>query len=266
MDFEIGTVTFADFRMKYVRFGKGERPLVILPGIAIQSVTLSAAAVAREYSRFSEDFTVYLFDRRDALPDSYSVYDMARDTACALDSLKLGAVYLYGVSQGGMMALSIAIDRPGTVKKLALCSTDTSVTDNTAVLDKWISLAKQRDAEGLYKDFAEKIYPERIFKRFLPMIGSIASSVTEEELSRFVILAEGTRGFDVSDKLGLIRCPVFVAGARDDAVLGDGAIDNVVKGMSAIPGYESYVCEGYGHAAYDLAPDLKDKLYDFFMR
>ena len=45
----VETVTAEGFTMDYIRFGHGEKPLVILPGLSVQSVMGSAAAVAEAY-------------------------------------------------------------------------------------------------------------------------------------------------------------------------------------------------------------------------
>ena len=81
----IETVRTESFTMDYMRFGKGSKTLVILPGLSVQSVMKFSGAVAESYRLLTDDFTVYLFERRNELPPSYSVYDMARDTASRLN-------------------------------------------------------------------------------------------------------------------------------------------------------------------------------------
>ncbi len=46
MSIPIETVPTDRFTMEYFRFGAGERPLVILPGLSVQSVMGAADAVA----------------------------------------------------------------------------------------------------------------------------------------------------------------------------------------------------------------------------
>ena len=77
----IFTAKTARCTMQYFRFGTGEKTMVILPGLAIQSVMGSAQAVAEAYKDFAADYTVYLFDRRMDLPEDYPVREMAKDTA-----------------------------------------------------------------------------------------------------------------------------------------------------------------------------------------
>ena len=162
MDIFQDAVATESFTMRYFRFGHGEKTFVILPGISVQSVTLSAEAVAEAYAGLAERCTVYVFDRSETLPDRYTVEDMADDTAEAMAALGLRGVYLFGASQGGMMALVIAIRHPELVGKLVLGSTSSRITDEQfAVLSHWAELARQGDRVGLYLDFGKRSIPRR---------------------------------------------------------------------------------------------------------
>ena len=44
--------------------------------------------------------------------------------------------------------------------------------------------------------------------------------MTDEDLRRFIILAEGTEGFDAVAEVEKIACPVLIIGAYEDRVLG----------------------------------------------
>ena len=69
--------------MDYFRFGHGGDTLAILPGLSVQSVMGSADIVAESYRLLTDDFTIYVFDRRKELPASYPICAMAQDTAQA---------------------------------------------------------------------------------------------------------------------------------------------------------------------------------------
>ena len=129
MSIMVETVKTAAFSMDYFKFGQGENVMVILPGLSVQSVMGLADAVADAYGSFADAFTVYLFDRRKELPAVYPVRAMAEDTAAAFQALGLRDVFLFGASQGGMMAMEIALRHPELVRKLALGSTASRVED-----------------------------------------------------------------------------------------------------------------------------------------
>lgn len=263
----VDSVVFDDFEMKYIRFGKGKKTLVIIPGLSVQSVIPAAAAIEKQYGIFEGDFTVYLFDRRSDLPARYTVYDIARDTAHAMKRLGFDSVCLFGASQGGMVAQVIAAEHPELVGKLALGSTTCRVGDaRFSVIDGWTKLAKERKTKELYLSFGEKIYPEAVFNNFRDAFVEMAKGVTGDELERFIVLAEGMRGFDVKDKLGNIACPILVVGDDTDAVLGADAATEIAEALNGRADAEILTYSSYGHAVYDTAPDFPKKLYDFFMK
>ena len=267
MQIPIECVKTKDFTMRYFRFGHGSRPLVILPGLSVQSVMGSADQVAAAYAQMTQDFTVYLFDRREDLPDAYSIRDMARDTAAAIRAVGLHDVDLFGASQGGMIALQIAIDHPGLVHRMVLGSTTAHVRDEQyGILEHWIDLAKRRDAAGLYLDLGEKIYPPEIFRQYRPALLAAAQTVTDAELDRFMILARGTRGFNVTDRLDRIRCGVLIIGVYEDAILDSDATMEIAERLDDRPDFRLYMYVGYGHAAYDTAPDYRDRIQRFLMQ
>ena len=263
----IETVATDDFTMDYFRFGHGDQALVILPGLSVESVMKFADTVAQAYASFEDRFTVYVLDRRKELPSVYTVREIAQDTAAAIRALGLDRICLFGASQGGMIAMSIAIEEPDLVSRLILGSASSRVTDEQyRVIDGWVQLAESGRAEELYQAFGEAIYPPQVFEQAKALLTESAKGVTEEDLSRFVILAEGIRGFDVTDQLGKIACPVLVIGSADDHVLGGEASEEIAEQLKGRPDCELYMYDGYGHAVYDLAPDYKERMMDFFAR
>ncbi len=262
---QIETVKTADFEMKFFRFGSGVRPFVILPGLSVQSVMGAADAIAEAYGCFAGEYTVYVFDRREQLPPVYPVAEMARDTAQAFLALGLRGADVFGASQGGMIAMEIAIMCPELVRSLALGSTAPRFrADQSSALEQWIHLARDGDAAALYLGFGEKLYPKELFEASRGALLAAAESVTENDLARFAVLAEGTRGFDVTEQLTAIRCPVLAVGDREDAVVGPEGTLAIAEKLGGRPDFRLHMYSGYGHAAYDTAPDYKDRLYRFF--
>ena len=98
----------------------------------------------------------------------------------------------------------------------------------------------------------------------LGLLAGAAKTVTPDELNRFIILAEGMKGFNVTDDLSKIACPVLAIGSSDDGVLGADATNQIAKHLKDRPDFQMYMYNGYGHAAYDTAPDYKERLLRFF--
>lgn len=259
---EIKTVSFDGGELDYAKFGSGEKPLVMIPGISIKSVLLSAQSVANAYSRYIGSHTVYLFDRRKDVQAGCCVDDMARELTAALDALGIENADFFGTSQGGMIAQQIALTNPGLIKKLVLACTASRPNEHTErVITKWIKLALDRDIEGLCTDFVNCLYSEAFAKRFVNLVIKMHADCTSEELDRFVTIARAGENFDVYDRLEKIGCPVFVLGAHRDKVLTGRASDEIAEKI----GCDSFMYgEPYGHAVYDEARDFKEKVFAFF--
>ena len=265
MSIQIETVRTERFSMNYFRFGRGGKTLVILPGLSIQSVMGAADAVAAAYQSLEDSYTIYVFDRRAELPSPYTVRDMARDTAEAFAALGLRKVCLFGASQGGMIALVLAVEHPELVGKMVLGSSSAHVQQaQYRVIEDWVRLAKAGDREGLYLAFGREIYPPEVFKQYRDTLIAAAATVTDAELSRFIILAEGIKDFNVSDELEKIRCPVLALGVYEDAVLDSDATMEIAEKLDDRPDFRLYLYVGYGHAAFDTAPDYRRRILSFF--
>ena len=263
---EISTIKTDNFTMDYFKFGTGKKNLVIIPGLSVQSVMGAANTVAAEYKTMEEDFTIYVIDRRSEIPEKYSIQDMAKDTAEAIKSLGLDKVSIFGASQGGMIAMLIAINYPELVEKLVLGSTSSHIKQSQEkVLDYWIELAKNKNAHLLYQQFAKDIYPEEIYSEYIDYFNDVSNSVTNRDLERFVILASAIKGFDISDDLKKIKCPTLAMGVYEDKVLDSDATMEIAENLDYRPDFKLFMYIGYGHAAFDTVPDYRDRIRKFLL-
>ena len=93
--------------MDYVTFGKGKKPLLIIPGLGDGLATVKGMAqmLALAYREFATAYQVYVFSRINELPENYTTRDMATDIAEAMEEvLGLKRTAVLGISQGGMLA------------------------------------------------------------------------------------------------------------------------------------------------------------------
>lgn len=251
MKTKIETVRTPSFDMRYFRFGEGD-PIVLIPGLSVTSVMDAADFVVARYKRFADSHCVYLLDRRSEIFEGYTLYDMARDTAEALDALGLSSAGIVGNSQGGMIAQLIAIQRPDLVGKLVLTATAARMTPAAdSVIGRWIDLAKAGDAVELMVSSAEDLYSTDYFERNQRAFRELGKHVTQDDLARFIILGTSAVGFDAYDDLDKICCPVLVQGGSEDRVLGIDASYEIAGKL----GCPIRVYEGFGHCFYDESPD-----------
>ena len=69
-----GSVPLDDTEMSFVSFGYGTKPFIILPGLSDGLMTVSGKALmlAKPYKLFFENYTVYMFSRKNVMPEGYS--------------------------------------------------------------------------------------------------------------------------------------------------------------------------------------------------
>ena len=75
------TLRLADGTLDYAAFGRGTRPLVIIPGLSLRDVKGAGAGLAWMYRRFAKDYRVYVLDKKSNISAGYTVRDIANDTA-----------------------------------------------------------------------------------------------------------------------------------------------------------------------------------------
>jgi len=258
-----GTVKTDRFEMDYFRFGKGEKVMVFLMGLTVRSIMNQERYIAKTHEIFADDYTVYVFDRKRNMKYGYNMYDMAEDTADAMMQLGLKDVYMLGESQGGMIAQILTLNHPELVKKLVLVSTSSYMLEHSNPdIYGCLEMAKTRNVRKLYELMLHRIYTQEFLDRFGEGLYPKESKITDADLDRFVILADGNLAYDITDRLKEIKIPVLVIAGKEDKMLDP----NRAKELAEAGGFELYMYDHYGHALYDEAPDFKERVKTFFDR
>lgn len=258
-----GIVCIGNTDMDYVSFGKGKNILVMLPGLAegLKTVKGMALPLAWWYREYAKEYTVFIFSRKNVLPENYSTQDMAEDQAKAMIALGITNANIMGVSQGGMIAQNLVIGHPELVKKLVLVVTlaqQNEIIQNTA--SDWISMAEHGDYKSLMIDTAEKTYSEKFLKKYrhlYPFLGMIGKP---KDFKRFLIQAKSCLHHDAYSQLDQILCPTLVLGGACDQIVGKTA---AVELADQIINSELYIYSGLGHAAYEEARDFNQRVLRF---
>ena len=258
-----GRVRLKEGTMPYASFGHGERTLVILPGLSdgLATVAGKALLLAGPYRAYFREFTIYMFSRKEPLPEGHTIRDMAADQAEALRALGLDRVSVLGVSEGGMIAQCIAIDHPETVEKLVLAVTAPCTNETIrSCVPGWMDMARRGDHKALMIDTAEKSYSPAYLKKYrklYPVLGLVGKP---KSYDRFLVNARATLSFDAREELKKILCPTLILGGAEDHIVGAEASQALAEG---IPNSELYLYPGLGHAAYEEARDFNERVFAF---
>lgn len=261
-----GTVLIGNSEMNYVSFGFGKKALILLPGLSdgLTTVKGKALLLASSYTLFFKDYTVFIFSRKNDLPEDYSIREMAADQAEAMRSLGIQRAAVMGVSEGGMIAQYLAIDHPDLIEKLVITVSAPSANDTLrSVVKTWIKSANQGNHKQLMIDTAEKSYSEAYLKKYRKMFPLIGWIGKPKSYQRFLVNAKAILHFDCLDELKRITCPTLIIGGETDRIVGSPASYEMHR---QIKGSELYMYEQFGHAAYEEAADFNKRVFEFLSR
>ena len=236
---ENSSVILGNTEMYYVSFGEGKKKLVVLPGLSDGLTTVKGKAwlLSLPYRKFLRDYTVYMFSRKNDMPEGYSMEDMAEDQVSAMRSLGIEQAYVMGVSQGGMIAQYIAIRHPEMVTRLILAVTAPNANDTVKTM-----------------------YSERYLRKYRKALPHLTRFTKPSGYDRFLKNASAILNFDSRSELSKISCPTLIIAGSDDRTVGTGAASELHHGIS---GSELYVYEGLGHGAFEEAKDFYDRVLNF---
>ena len=257
-----GRVHIPSGELNYVSFGKGQKNLIIIQGLNMRDLKGAGASLALMYRMFSKDFRVWFFDRRAVVTDGLTNRDLAEDIYHAMNALHLESADVFGVSQGGMIALELSLEHPNQVSKLVLGVTSARANEAIkAVVGRWIDCAKNKDAVAINRETFSLMYTEKYLKKYRLLIPLLVRMIKPRDFDRFATLASAILEFDCYDRLHEIKCPVLVLG---------GAQDKITTGEASVEIAEKLNCEihlypEYGHAAYEEAEDFNRYVYEFLM-
>ena len=260
-----GSLTLGNARMDYIRFGSGSRNLIILPGLGdgLTTVKGTALPMALSYRLFARDFTVYMFSRRQPLPDGFSTRDMAQDQKTAMDLLGIEKADILGVSMGGMIAQHLAADYPERVNRLVLAVTCPRANPMlTSAIDRWVEMADKGDHTALMDDNVRQIYSEDYYRKnrwLIPLMGILTKP---KSYRRFLIQAEACRSHDCFDRLSTIACPTLVMAGGQDAVVGEAPSRELADN---IPGARLLCYPQWGHGVYEEEPAFNKAVLSFLL-
>ncbi len=258
-----GSVSLRDGEMDYVRFGKGKRVLIMLPGLgeALQSVKGTALPMFFLYQTFSKDFTVYMFSRKSSLPKEYSTAQMARDMNEAMDVLGIASASLVGVSMGGMIAQHLAADYPDKVEKLVLvvtCPEPNPILKES--VGEWVFFAKEGDHRAFMDSNVKRIYSDSYYRKnkwLIPLMGKLTKPKSYE---RFYTQAQACISHNAVEKLPLIQAPTLVVGGEQDKALGGEPSRQLAK---AIPNAKLKMYPQWGHGLYEEEKGFQKLVHHF---
>ncbi len=240
-------VAVAGGEIHYEEAGQGQ-PVIFVSGLN---------GVARywqpQVSAFGQRYRVITYDQRgtgqsDRQQREFSVDQMALELAQLMDALAIGRAHLVGLSTGGAIGQTLAIEQPQRIARLVLCSTWTCC-------DPWFRrLFEARRA--LYRQAGPEVHA-MFHPLFLypPDYVNAHDADIDEERRRNVASAPPVEvsvgrinallGFDRRAGLARIQSPTLILASNNDFITPSYHAEALER---AIPGARLVILDGGGHS------------------
>lgn len=232
-------------RVYYEVYGNGPAVVLLHGGLATaESWDLQIADLAKK-------FTVYVPERRghgrtlDTAAE-FSYREMTRETIGFLEAVGIGCAHLVGWSDGAIVAMLLAIERPALVDRMALISGNVTVDGYTQ---------KFRDE---MEAMTAETCPAEFFEWYL--------KTSPEGIEHFPTVFAKTKKLWLTDEIGsmemlaAIDAPTLIVNGDHDVV----RIEHATEMFRAIPGARLFIVPGTTHLVPHERPELLHRaLHDF---
>jgi len=212
----------------YVAVGRGDPPLVLIPGLndPLMPVTGSRAfslAMATHLRRYAGDRAVYAVSRPPGISPGATMADLADGYAEVL--AELGRADVLGLSMGGFAVIELAARHPNLVRSgvLGLAAHSLSEAGGDRVR-RWRAWADADDWTAVYDD-AAGVLSKRLPGTALRIGGHLYDAVGLEPVRAddFGPSADACLAYDGRDRLGDVAAPLLVVGGTADPFFSEAA-------------------------------------------
>jgi 3-oxoadipate enol-lactonase len=179
---------------------------------------------------------------------------LAADLTALLDHLEIKNTIFAGISIGGMIGQTIAIQSPSRISALVLANTNCAMPDQ--VKPHWVARIAQAGEWGvasLAKPSLERWFAPKFRSENPEMIASLEAKFGRTSLSGYIACCEAIMGVSTRNELSKISVPTLVLTGSEDV----GAPAEPTKQMAAlIPNSNFILIEGAGHLSCIDSPEI----------
>jgi 3-oxoadipate enol-lactonase len=167
------------------------------------------------------------------------------DVLTLLNHLNIEKTHFVGISIGGMIGQTLAIQAPDRVNSLVLANTSPFMPP--PVVEMWkqrIQTAQKNGVTCLAQPSMDRWFPQEFREKSPEIIAALVADFSATTTAGYVCCCEAIMGLDTRDKLPSIVCRTSIIGGSEDP----GSPMEVLQTMAQhIAGAELHVLDSAGH-------------------
>ena len=211
-------ITANGIRIHYELSGRKDGPAVILS----HSLASSLKMWEPQMGMLESLFRVLRYDTRghgksETTPAPYTLELLGEDALGLLDILGMDRVHWVGLSMGGMIGQSIALNHPERLKSLALCDTAPIIpAEAQPIWDERIEGVRKIGMKSQLETTMERWFTPSFLNLNPPMLTLIKEEFLATPAEGYIGCAGAIRRLNYLERLGEINLPTFIIVGEDD--------------------------------------------------
>jgi 3-oxoadipate enol-lactonase len=205
-------------QINYELSGKKDASIVVLS----HSLASSLVMWNPQRDALNPHFQVLCYDMRghgktEVLSDPYTLELLADDVIGLLDALKIDRVHYVGLSIGGMIGQSLALNDAHRLRSLALCDTAPIIPQEAQpIWQERINKTREKGMEAQVDETMERWFTPAFLKQGAPMLDIIRKQILATSIQGYIGCAEAIRKLNYLDRLHEIKIPTLIMVGEDD--------------------------------------------------
>ncbi len=205
-------------KINYQLSGKKGAPVVTLS----HSLASSLAMWNPQMDALNSHFRVLRYDMRghgnsDVTPGPYTLELLAEDVIRLLDALNIDRVHFVGLSIGGMIGQSLALNYANRIRSLALCDTASVMpAEAQPIWQERINKARSKGMEAQVDETMERWFTSSFLKQGSSMLKIIREQILATSIEGYIGCAEAIRKLNNLSRLSGIKMPTLIMVGEED--------------------------------------------------
>jgi 3-oxoadipate enol-lactonase len=205
-------------QMNYELSGRKDDPVVMLS----HSLGSSLVMWNPQMKPLEPHFQVLRYDIRghgksEAPPGAYTLEQLGEDAVALLDVLEIEKVHWVGLSMGGMIGQSIALNYPKRLKSLALCDTAAAIAPEAQpIWQERIDAVREKGVASQLEPTMERWFTPSFLKLNPYMLGVIRNEFLATPAQGYLGCIYAIRKLNYLDRLSEIKIPTLIMVGEDD--------------------------------------------------